>query len=68
MAATRQLLQVSLVVGILALDPIFVLVQHVGGNPTWFDLGGALTLMFATAAGGWVRIRHLQFAAAGVGA
>ena len=57
MGGARPLLQVSLVVVILALDTVFVLVKHVGGNPIWFDLGGALTLMLATAAGGWLRSR-----------
>jgi hypothetical protein len=57
MGGARPLLHVSLVVAILALDAVFVLVKHVGGNPIWFDLGGALTLMLATAVGGWLRGR-----------
>ena len=55
MGGARPLLQVSFVVVILALDTVFVLVKHVGDNPIWFDLGGALTLMLATAAGGLLR-------------
>ncbi len=58
MGGARPLLQTLLVVVILAFDAVFVLVKHVGGNPIWFDLGGALTLMFATAAGGWLGSRN----------
>ena len=54
MGRTRPLVQTSLVVAILAVDAVFVLVNNIGGNPFWFDLGGALTLMLATAAGGWL--------------
>lgn len=58
MGGTRPLLHALLVVVILAFDAVFVLVKHVGGNPIWFDLGGALTLMLATASGGWLRSRN----------
>lgn len=60
MGRARPLLHTSLVVAILAFDAVFVLVQRIGDNPIWFDLGGALTLMLATAAGGWLCSRKLS--------
>lgn len=53
----RPWLHTSVVVALLSIDAVFVVVKNVGGNPVWFDLSGALTLMLATAAGGWLRSR-----------
>ena len=54
----RPLLHASVVVILLALDTIFVVVNRLDGNPIWFDLGGSLTLILATVAGCWLRIRQ----------
>lgn len=48
------LLHTAAVVAFLAIDAIFVVVKNADGNPLRFDLAGALTLMLATAAGGWL--------------
>ncbi len=56
----RPMFQVAGVLVILALDAIYVIVNHVGGHPLWYHLGGAVTLMAATAVGGWVRARSTK--------
>ena len=58
LGGSRPLLQTSVVLALLAVDAVFVLAKNIGGNPRWFDLGGALTLMFATAVGGWLCSRR----------
>lgn len=60
LGGARPWLQTSPVLVILALDTVFVVVNRVGGNPIGFDLGGALTLMLATAAGCWLRSRSAR--------
>jgi len=40
----------------LMLDTTYVIVNDVGGEPVWFSLGGSLTLMAATLAGGALRV------------
>ena len=43
------------VLAFLSLDGVWVIVKNVGGNPLWYELSGAATLLLATAAGGWLR-------------
>ena len=58
MGGERPLLHTSAVLALLSIDAVFVVFENVAGNPIWFDLSGALTLMLATAAGGWLRSRR----------
>jgi len=60
MGGERPLLHTSAVLALLSLDAVFVVFNNVAGNPIWFDLSGALTLMLATAAGGWLRSRRSE--------
>ena len=55
MGRPRPWQHVSIVIGFLTIDTISVLARHDGTNPLWFEMGGALTLMLATAGGGWLR-------------
>lgn len=41
----------------LGLDTAYVVTRALGDDPLWFALGGSLTLMAATLAGGFVRAR-----------
>ena len=41
----------------LLLDTIYVLTESNAGHPLWFNLAGSMTLMAATAFGGWLRVR-----------
>ena len=57
MGGARPMLHVSIVLLVLTLDTIFVITSHDGVNPLWFELGGAFTLLLATAGGGWLQSR-----------
>jgi MFS family permease len=53
----HPLRHVAGVVCVLAFDTVFVIANASGADPVWFSLGGALTLMAATALGGWIGAR-----------
>ena len=58
---------VAAVIAFLAVDTVSIIAgREAGADPVWFDLGGSLTLILATVAGGWlqVRLRRSEVAAA----
>lgn len=59
----RPLLHALAVLPLLGIDTAYVLFLLPRTAPIWFELGGSLTLMAATVAGGWAvqgARRHLQ--------
>ncbi len=58
LGGARPWLAIAAVVAFLSADAIYVVFNNVGGHPLWYELGGALTLMLATVAGGWIGIRR----------
>ncbi len=54
----RPLRHALAVVAFLCVDGVYVLVKNIGGHPLSYELAGALTLILATVAGGWLRSRQ----------
>jgi hypothetical protein len=50
----RPLLHAAAVLPLLIVDTLYVLFVFPRTTPAWFELAGALTLMAATLAGGWL--------------
>lgn len=55
MGRDRPLLHTAAVMVFLLLDGVYVIVNNVGGHPLLYEVSGLLTLMAATAGGGWLR-------------
>jgi hypothetical protein len=53
----RPWLHVAVVLVPLFLDTVFVISKNAEDHPLWFNLAGSVTLMIATLAGCWLRVR-----------